>query len=95
MTRPLPTVPDLAAAPELAVLAALVGLLDIVAAALLAAHPELADDERPYWIHTPDIVPVAAHILRRAAARYRLAVTPPPAAELPTSGHDGHDEIPF
>jgi hypothetical protein len=82
MTRPLPTLPALAAAPELAVLAALVGLLDIVAAALLAAHPELADDERPYWIPTPDIVLVAARILRRAAglrravARYRLAVTP-------------------
>lgn len=96
-----PTLPALTAAPELAVLAALVALLDFVTDALYAAHPELADDERPYWIPTPAAVPLADNLLRRAAglhravARYRLAVTPTPAAELPTSGHDGHDEIPF
>ncbi len=94
MTRAAPTItiPDIAEAPELAVLAALVAVLDVAGDALLATHPELADHERPYWVETPAIVGVAANVLRRAAglrraiARYRQAVapvTPPPDEPAP------------
>jgi hypothetical protein len=84
--------------PELAVLDALLAVLDVVYYALLEAHPELADDERPYWIFTPAIVPRAASILRsasslrRAVARYRLALVPPSITNAPAA--DDND-IPF
>ncbi len=79
---PVPSVPDLEAAPELAVLTVLLGVLDMVERALLAAYPEFADQERPYWIKTPDAFRLASALLRhadglrRAVHRYRLAVTP-------------------
>ena len=94
-----PTVPEIDAAPELAILAAIVALLDIASNALLVANPQLADDdERPYWKPLPPDVPPAGRILqcaaslRRAVHRYRLAVTPPPAADKPAAGDD---RIPF
>lgn len=93
-----PTVPELDNAPELAVLAALLAVIDIVGDALLAAHPDLADHDRPYWYPTPVAI-VHAHrllrcsaSLRRAVHRYRLAVTTPPATDEPPSADDG---IPF
>ncbi len=45
-----PTPDDLVDAPELAILAALDRTLDLVVRALVCAHPELADLERPYWL---------------------------------------------
>jgi hypothetical protein len=100
MKRPPPTItiPELAAVPELAVLAALLAVLDVIDRALLAAHPELADHERPYWILTPAVVPRAASVLRnadslrRAVARYRLALTHHSATNEPPAGDA---EIPF
>jgi hypothetical protein len=95
---PAISVPDLVAAPELAVLAALLAVLEIVIDALLAVHPALTDHERPYWIPTPDAVRHAAsvlanvHRLRRAVDRYRLAVMPSPE---PTDPVPADDHIPF
>jgi len=95
---PAISVPDMAAAPELAVLAALLAVLQIVIDALLATHPALTDDERPYWVKTPDAVPHAAsvianvHRLRRAIHRYQLAVMPSPE---PTEPGPADDHIPF
>jgi hypothetical protein len=85
MTGARPAIPPLTIAPELAVLAALFALLDIASDALYATHPELADDERPYWVPTPVAVSRATAIIRRAAGlrravrRYRLAVTSSPS----------------
>jgi hypothetical protein len=50
---PIPTLDDLDRAPELAVLAALDHTLELAAAALAGAHPELCDPERPYWLGSP------------------------------------------
>jgi hypothetical protein len=93
-----PTVPELDNAPELAVLAVLLAVIDIAGDALLAAHPDLADHDRPYWFPTPAAI-VHAHrllrcsaSLRRAVHRYRVAVAAPPATDEPASGDDG---IPF
>jgi hypothetical protein len=95
---PAISVSHLAAAPELAVLAALLAVLDVVVHALLALHPELADHERPYWIKTPNAVRLAASVLRnadelrRAINRYRLAVMPSPQ---PTAPVPGEHHVPF
>ena len=86
-----PTIPEIDAAPELSILAALVAVLDIVSDALWAANPELGDDCRPYWRPPPATVCDAANILRGAARlrcavdRYHQAVTSPPAPEPPPS----------
>jgi hypothetical protein len=96
MTSSSPLIPP--PVPELAVLAALLAVLDVVYFAMLEAHPELADDERPYWIFTPPVVPRAASVLRsvaslrRAVERYRLALVPPAIAHTPPA--DDND-IPF
>ena len=59
-TDPMPTPDDLAHAPELAILAALESTLDLVVRALVCAHPELADPERPYWLRQASRVTAAA-----------------------------------
>jgi hypothetical protein len=92
------SVPELATAPELAVLAAVVAVLEVADTALLALHPELADQDRPYWIAMPSDARSAAGVLRRAAGlrqaigqycrEVSAAKRPPPAA--PTD-----DDIPF
>jgi hypothetical protein len=87
-----PTVPEIAAAPELAALAALVAVLDLALDALLAAHPDLDDDDRPPWRPPPSAVPAAARLvdravaLRRALDRYRRAITAPPRDSPPIDG---------
>jgi hypothetical protein len=92
-----PSILEISAAPEMAILTALVALLDIAGDALFVAHPELGDDddERPYWKPLPPTVPHAGRILRSAASlrrairRYRRAVTPaPPPAEDPGPADD-------
>jgi hypothetical protein len=77
----IPTPDDLAAAPELAILAALDHTLNLAAAALACEYPELADPERPYWLGSPPrVVTAAATLLRRtrelerALRAYRKAV---------------------
>jgi hypothetical protein len=58
-----PTPDDLAHAPELAILAALDRTLDLVVRALVCAHPEIADSERPYWLRQASPVVTAAETL--------------------------------
>ena len=55
-----PTPDDLAHAPELAILAALECTLELVVRALVCAHPELADPERPYWLRQASRMTTAA-----------------------------------
>jgi hypothetical protein len=82
-----PLVHELVDVPELAILAALVAVIDLVVDSIRAAHPELADHERPYWLPPPaNVVILADRLLRQAARfrravdRYRVAVKPPPIA---------------
>jgi hypothetical protein len=63
-----PTPDDLAHAPELAILAALDRTLDLVGRALVCAHPELADPERPYWLRQASPVATAAETLVKQIA---------------------------
>jgi hypothetical protein len=76
-----PTPDDLARAPELAILAALDRTLDLVVRALVCAHPELADPERPYWLRQASPVATPAETLvdqtadmKQALIAYREAV---------------------
>jgi len=81
----IPTPEDLDRAPELAILAALDPTLELAAAALVAAHPELCDPERPAWLGAPtrsaaiaQSLMRKAHGLQRATRDYRRAVEIPP-----------------
>jgi hypothetical protein len=77
----IPTPDDLDRAPELAILAALDHTLELAAAALAGAHPELCDPERPYWLGSPTrsltiaktLVP-RIRGLQRAIRAYRRAL---------------------
>lgn len=54
MTRRFPSPEEYARSPELAVLAILDSTLHAVTCTVLAAHPDLCqDDERPYWVAPP------------------------------------------
>jgi hypothetical protein len=48
--RNLPTTNNLWSDPQLAILAVLDTTLEMAACALQAQHPDMCDDERPYWI---------------------------------------------
>ena len=79
----LPSPPEYERAPELAVLAILLAILDVTYLALLAANRDLLDDERPYWSPlSPTARPADAILrqidrLRRAVATYQRAALPP------------------
>ncbi len=87
----LPTPREIEEDPELAVLAAVAPALDALASALLAAHPVICDDERPYWLSKPSpaagvarqMVTAAGH-LGRLIERYRSVV----ADEARRRGHN-------
>jgi hypothetical protein len=49
-SEPLPTPPELDQAPELALISVLEITLEMTVRALVAAHPQLCDHDRPYWI---------------------------------------------
>jgi hypothetical protein len=79
----LPTPDQIAEVPELAILAALEDTLDLALRALVAAHPQLANPETPFWARdaspargAADRILAAALRLARALRRYRRAVTP-------------------
>ena len=82
LLRRIPTPDELADNPELAHLHALDNLLDLVPRVLVAAHPELADPDAPFWVrdasittrHASDIV-AAAHRLQQHIRAYRAAIT--------------------
>jgi len=80
-TDPIPTPDDLVDAPELAILAALDRTLDLVVRALVCAHPELVDPERPYWLRRASPSAAAAETLvdqtadlKQALIAYREAI---------------------
>ena len=84
----IPTPGDLDRAPELAILAALDLTLELATAALVCAHPELCDPERPYWISSPTrsltlakTLVRRAHGLQRAIRAYRRALETRPRHE--------------
>ena len=84
----IPTLDDLDRAPELAILAALDHTLELATAALVCAHPELCDPERPYWISSPTrsltlakTLVRRAHGLQRAIRSYRRALETRPRHE--------------
>jgi hypothetical protein len=70
----IPTPDDLAAAPELAILAALDHTLDLAASALACAHPELMDPERPYWRGSPTRALTIAETLVRRTRGFQRAI---------------------
>jgi hypothetical protein len=59
----LPTPPELAQAPELALIALLHHALELTVRVLIAAHPQLNDLEKPYWIPQPHSTTIAQTIL--------------------------------
>jgi hypothetical protein len=76
-----PTPDDLVDAPEIAILAALDRTLGLVVRALVCAHPELADPERPYWLRQASRMATAAEArvdqtadMKQALIAYREAV---------------------
>ena len=79
---PLPTPGEIADAPELALLHALDDILDLAPRVLVAAHPELADPEAPFWVReasrttrkASDIVD-AANRLQRHIRAYRRTIS--------------------
>jgi len=79
----LPSPSDIADDPELAILAALQHTLELTTRALLAAHPELTDDERPAWIPSPptasvaDLIITLANTLSCALQHYRQLCSHP------------------
>jgi hypothetical protein len=97
-----PTPPEIERAPEVALLAALDHALDIAAAAVVAAHPNLLDDEPAYRhldrpeMKAADAILTRARRLRDALDRYRRAIAllhanVDPEREPP----GGLDSIPF
>jgi hypothetical protein len=97
-----PTPPEIDHAPELALLAVLDHALDILAAAVVAAHPNLTDDE-PFYrqLHRPevkaaDVILTHARRLRVALGRYRRAIAELHAETVNEQDSPGGlDEIPF
>jgi len=92
---PTPTPDDLECAPELAILAALDHTLELAIAALVCAHPELRDPERPYWLGSPTHSLTLAktlvrrtHALQRAIRAYRRALEMRRRHENPTELDD-------
>jgi hypothetical protein len=70
----IPTPDDLADSPELAILAALDHTLALAASALVCAHPELLDPERPYWLGSPTRAATIAQTLVRRTRRLQRAL---------------------
>ena len=65
----LPTPREIEDDPELAVLAAVAPGLDALSYALVAAHPVICDDERPYWLPKPSPAAGVARQMVTAAGR--------------------------
>ena len=92
-----PTVTDLEAAPELAVIILLEHALDVVREALLAEHPTLIDDFRRPEDDGPilslaNLICLRAPTLRDALRRYRRAVR---LATSSTQRNDDAGDIAF
>jgi len=66
-----PTPNQLACTPELAILSILHRVLDVTVATLIAEHPQLTDDERPYWVNEPPPSCHLAHVVVSLAMQLR------------------------
>jgi len=91
---------DLERDPVLAILAALDATIVIAIRALIAAHPYVNDDERPYWVKpelspsdrvAPDIVMIARRLLD-ALESYRNAIV---LKHRPSPDDSPQDDFPF
>lgn len=78
----LPTPDELADDPEIALLHTLNDILDLVPRVLVAAHPELADPDAPFWLReasmttrTANDIVAGAHRLQLHIRAYRTAIT--------------------
>lgn len=87
--RRLPTAPELAYAPELAVLAAVESAVDIAIVALVAAQPELQPNADGRDLVSTDAAAAADAVIGRAQA-LALAI-----ADYRAALHDQHDDWPF
>jgi hypothetical protein len=93
----IPTPAELDEAPELALLHALDEILDLVPRVLVAAHPELADPDAPFWVREAprttrkanDIV-ATTHRLQQHLRDYRTAI-----ARARDQRRKADPEIPF
>lgn len=97
-----PTPPEIGRAPEVALLAVLDHALDVAAAAIVAAHPNILDDE-PFYrrldrpeMKAADQILTRARRLRDALDRYRCAI----AALHANADHEPEpsgspDDLPF
>ena len=70
-SRRWPTPDELGGAPEIAIIAALEAILDLTLRALFSVHPQLGDDECPYWVR--DLSPASEAADRILAAARTLA----------------------
>jgi len=77
----IPTPDELADNPELALLHALDDILELVPRVLVAAHPELADPDTPYWVreaskttHHANHIVATTHRLQQRIRAYRDAI---------------------
>lgn len=81
----IPTPRNINENPEIALLYLLFESLEVASRTIIAAHPILLNEERPYWVKlTPD--DEAARLLlknldrlSRSILRYKKTVTPPPS----------------
>ena len=80
--RRLPTPNEIADAPELALLHALDEILDLLPRTLVAAHPELADPEAPFWVREAsetarkaNVITATAYRLQQHIRAYRTEIT--------------------
>ena len=90
---------EIESAPELGALVALDAVLDIAVQILaVASHPELTDDERPYWLGersasyaiAKNIVRLSGQ-MRNAILQYRVAVAQP----CDTTDNSSSDDLDF
>lgn len=83
----IPTPRDIDEKPEIALLYLLFESLEVASRTLIAAHPILQNDERPYWVKlSPD--DEAARLLLKnldrlsqAILHYKKTVNPPPSQD--------------
>lgn len=70
----LPTPQQLAVHPELGALHALDECALLAVRTLIAMHPEIAEDERPYWLCKVDLSCAEAQIIIELVHRLHLAI---------------------
>jgi hypothetical protein len=92
-SRSEPTPQQIANAPELAILCALDGLLEIARRALIAAHPTLGDTDAPYWACKVSRLRTAAGTLIERAAALQRAIHAYTDATTPERSGSSEDDI--